>query len=153
MKEAARREAELERKERELAGKKNLNEYEKGDGFVVDDEEDEAEILTGDDDLSGGDDLSVSESEEEERPKKKSKPVEKKKKKSKDEKPKKKKKSKGSDSDSEPLSGGSGAEEDEEEDDALLGLDLGNIIETGRRTRGKRIDFTQFGPDGSDDDE
>jgi len=31
-------------------------------------------------------------------------------------------------------------------------LDTKNIISGGRRTRGKKVDYSQFGPDDSDED-
>eukprot|EP01135_Chromosphaera_perkinsii_P007648 Nk52_evm104s914 gene=Nk52_evmTU104s914 len=62
-----------------------------------------------------------------------------------------KKKRKGNDSDS----GGSDVEASDISEDELQGLDTANIITTGRRTRGVKIqyDFSQFGDaDDSDDD-
>ncbi len=38
-------------------------------------------------------------------------------------------------------------------DDEAAALDKTNIIPGGRRTRGKRIDYSQFGPDKDEDDE
>ncbi|KAI8998237.1 hypothetical protein BC832DRAFT_623328 [Gaertneriomyces semiglobifer] len=59
------------------------------------------------------------------------------------------KKNKDSDDEVEP-----GSDDDEEDlGDDLDFLDTSNIISSGRRTRGKKIDYTQFGPDDADDDE
>ena len=33
-----------------------------------------------------------------------------------------------------------------------VAIDTSNIITGSRRTRGARVDYTKFGPDGSDDD-
>ena len=38
------------------------------------------------------------------------------------------------------------------EDDAKF-LDKTNIISSGRRTRGKRVDYSKFGPDSEQDEE
>ncbi|KAJ3179943.1 hypothetical protein HDU85_004227 [Gaertneriomyces sp. JEL0708] len=60
-----------------------------------------------------------------------------------------KKNKKDSDDEVEP-----GSDDDEEDlGDDLDFLDTSNIISSGRRTRGKKIDYTQFGPDDADDDE
>lgn len=44
-KEAAKREAELERKERESMKNKNADEYDTGDGFVVDSDEEDGTVF------------------------------------------------------------------------------------------------------------
>ncbi|KAI8899279.1 hypothetical protein BC833DRAFT_619530 [Globomyces pollinis-pini] len=45
----------------------------------------------------------------------------------------------------------SGFEDDPEDADDVSFLDTSNIIPTGRRTRGKRVDYTAFGPDDDSD--
>lgn len=37
-------------------------------------------------------------------------------------------------------------------EDEAAALDKSNIIQGGRRTRGKRIDYSQFGPDKDEDE-
>ncbi|KAJ3414855.1 hypothetical protein HDV05_005919 [Chytridiales sp. JEL 0842] len=167
----AKKEAELEKKlAKELKGK-NQDAYDKGDGFVVDsDEEEEESDVSGESESEDErpkkrkssskpakksakhSDSESEESEEEdsdESPKKKKKKVDKKvdKKKSKKVEKKKSKKKKGSDDSDDDLS-----VEDESDDDLLNEIDTSQIITSGRRTRGKKIDYTQFGPDDEDDE-
>ncbi|KNC99690.1 uncharacterized protein SPPG_05070 [Spizellomyces punctatus DAOM BR117] len=143
---ATLREEEFEKKERELSKRKNLDEYDQGDGFIVDDEDIEQE--------GSGSEQSedTSEEEMETRPKKKS--VTKMKEKGSlpsrrsKEPPKKKKKA---DNDDE---GDVGNDESDDDLGAEMDfLDTSNIIQGGRRTRGKKIDYTQFGPDDEEDED
>ncbi|KAL1924285.1 uncharacterized protein VTP21DRAFT_7320 [Calcarisporiella thermophila] len=116
-------------------GSGRLDEYE-DDGFIVgDDEVEEEEGEQEDEDVSEEEE----EEEEERRPKKKDV-------KAKGKQPEKKKKKK-NESEDEP------SESEDDIDNELEGLDTSNIITGSRRTRGKKIDFSRFGPDPDDEDE
>ncbi|ORX76857.1 hypothetical protein BCR32DRAFT_271018 [Anaeromyces robustus] len=144
-KQARLQELEYERQERELIKKgKNLDTYDDDDGFVVNSDEEEEEVISSEEEEEEEFTESDSESGSDRKRKRKSS----KKGKGSSSKGKKAKKAKKShhtsDSDSDS--------EDDSLDNELDYLDTKNIITGGRRTRGKRVDYSQFGPDGSDED-
>lgn len=141
---AKAKEAFFEKREKELERKGvKLDEYEK-DGFVVGSDEEEEEAVESSEEE---DSLSSNSDDGKHRKKKKLKPLSDHKKKDKH-----KKKKRSSDSESDNDSDANGGEDVDTEDE-LEGLDPSAIISTGRRTRGKRIDYKQFGLDKPEDEE
>ncbi|KAJ3201297.1 Squalene epoxidase [Entophlyctis luteolus] len=141
-----RREEEYARRLAKETRGKNLDEYDKEDGFLVDSDEEE-EDADDDDEEEEEDD-----SDDGRKKRKKSGSGSSTKKDKKRDKGKAKKKSRKDDDDSD-ASGGSGSGDDDDKDSGDE-LDTSVIISSrGRSTRGRKIDFTQFGMDRPEDDE
>ncbi|OUM68027.1 hypothetical protein PIROE2DRAFT_4308, partial [Piromyces sp. E2] len=142
-KQARLQELEYERQERELIKKgKNLDTYDDDDGFVVNSDEEEEEVISSEEEEE--EEFTESDSDSSYDKKRKRKSSKKGKgSSSKGKKAKRAKKNNSSDSEN---------EEDESLENELDFLDTKNIISGGRRTRGKKVDYSQFGPDGSDED-